>query len=123
VEKRLQVAVTLASPCCTSLHGKTISPVVVRRSTSMHLLQSGVDLAVIALYLKLDSVVTTHHYLQADLKRKMRAMAALRPPEKSAPLPVLNLSWGDHQTARRTPRRSARPLTASGTTFALKADE
>ena len=81
VAKRLQVAVKLASPRCPSLHEKTISPHVVRHSTAMHLLQSGVDLAVIALYLGHESVVTTHHYLQADLKMKERALAALQPPQ------------------------------------------
>jgi site-specific recombinase XerD len=81
VEKRLQVAVKLASQNCPSLHEKTISPHVVRHSTAMHLLQSGVDLAVIALYLGHESVVTTHHYLQADLKMKERALAALQTPE------------------------------------------
>ncbi len=81
VEKRLQVAVKLATPFCPSLLDKTVSPHVVRHSTAMHLLQSGVDLAVIALYLGHESVVTTHHYLQADLKMKERALAALQPPE------------------------------------------
>jgi site-specific recombinase XerD len=81
VEKRLQAAVRQASPHCPSLHNRTISPHVVRHSTAMHLLQSGVDLAVIALYLGHESVVTTHHYLQADLKMKECALAALQPPE------------------------------------------
>jgi integrase/recombinase XerD len=33
----------------------------------MHLLHSGVDLSVIALWLGHESVATTHHYLEADL--------------------------------------------------------
>lgn len=85
VEKRLQVAVGLAGSSCPSLRDKTISPHVVRHSTALHLLQSGVDLAVIALYLGHESVATTHHYLQADLNMKERALAALQPPKtKSA---------------------------------------
>lgn len=84
VEKRLQVAVKQASACCPSLRDKTVSPHIVRHSTAMHLLQSGVDLTVIALYLGHESVVTTHHYLQADLKMKERALAALQPPETKA---------------------------------------
>jgi site-specific recombinase XerD len=80
VEKRIQAAVKQASRSCPSLRDKTISPHVVRHSTAMHLLQSGVDLPVIALYLGHESVVTTHHYLKADLKMKERALAALQPP-------------------------------------------
>jgi site-specific recombinase XerD len=36
----------------------------------MHLLQSGVDLTVIALWLGHDSPETTHQYMEADLKMK-----------------------------------------------------
>ncbi len=35
----------------------------------------------IALWLGHESIVTTHHYLQADLKMKEQALAALQPPE------------------------------------------
>jgi hypothetical protein len=47
----------------------------------MHLLQAGVDITVIALWLGHESLVTTHQYLEADLKTKERALAALQPPE------------------------------------------
>ena len=50
----------------------------------MHLLQAGVDLAVIALWLGHESVVTTHQYLQADLQMKERALATLQPPQMTA---------------------------------------
>jgi integrase/recombinase XerD len=84
VEKRLQTMVQQACPRCPSLRGKTVSPHVVRHSTAMHLLQSGVDLAVIALWLGHESVVTTHQYLQADLQMKERALAALQPPHTTS---------------------------------------
>ncbi len=84
VEKRLQVVVKLACPTCPSLREKKISPHVVRHSTAMRLLQSGVDLAVIALWLGHESVVTTHQYLQADLTMKEQALAALQPPEMAS---------------------------------------
>jgi integrase/recombinase XerD len=43
----------------------------------MHLLQSGVDISVIALWLGHESIETTHIYLQADLKTKKRSLAKL----------------------------------------------
>jgi integrase/recombinase XerD len=51
----------------------------------MHLLQSGVDLSVIALWLGHESIETTHIYLQADLKTKERALAKLAPVEGPVP--------------------------------------
>jgi integrase len=44
----------------------------------MHLLQSGVDLSVIALWLGHESPNTTHLYLEADLAMKERALAKLQ---------------------------------------------
>jgi integrase len=51
----------------------------------MHLLQSGVDISVIALWLGHESIETTHIYLQADLKTKERALARLVPAEGAVP--------------------------------------
>ena len=68
-----------------ALKGKRISPHLVRHSTGMHLLQSGVDIAVIALWLGHESIETTHIYLEADLATKERALAKLVPPEGSVP--------------------------------------
>lgn len=42
----------------------------------MHLLQVGVDLSVIALWLGHESPVTTHGYVEVDLALKKRALAA-----------------------------------------------
>lgn len=46
----------------------------------MHLLQAGVDISVIALWLGHESPVTTHHYVEADLAMKDRALARLQEP-------------------------------------------
>jgi integrase/recombinase XerD len=49
----------------------------------MHLLQSGVDLSVIALWLGHESpetTQTTHKYIEADLSMKERALKALQEP-------------------------------------------
>lgn len=46
----------------------------------MHLLQSGVDITVIALWLGHESVETTHHYVEADLAMKRQALENLSEP-------------------------------------------
>ena len=46
----------------------------------MHLLQSGVDITVVALWLGHESPATTHLYIEADLKMKEVALKALQPP-------------------------------------------
>ena len=43
----------------------------------MHLLQAGVDINVIALWLGHESPSTTHLYVEADLAMKQRALAKL----------------------------------------------
>ena len=45
----------------------------------MHLLQSGVDITVIALWLGHESPATTHGYIEADMSMKEKAMQALEP--------------------------------------------
>ena len=47
----------------------------------MHLLQSGVDISVIALWLGHESPTTTHRYVEADLVMKDRALARLQEPD------------------------------------------
>lgn len=80
VESRLRIAVTNAIKQCPSLENKTISPHIIRHTTAMHLLQAGVDLSVIALWLGHENVTTTHQYLEADLRMKEKALAKLQPP-------------------------------------------
>jgi site-specific recombinase XerD len=50
-------------------------------ATAMHLLQAGVDISIIALWLGHESPATTHHYVEADLTMKERALARLHEPE------------------------------------------
>jgi site-specific recombinase XerD len=50
----------------------------------MHLLQAGVDMAVIALWLGHESIETTHIYVEADLAIKQRALERLAPTTSSA---------------------------------------
>jgi integrase/recombinase XerD len=53
-----------------SMAKKRVSPHTIRHTTAMHLLQSGVDLTVIALWLGHESPETTHQYVEADLRMK-----------------------------------------------------
>ena len=57
-----------AAKACPTLASKRVSPHVLRHTTAMHLLQSGVDITVIALWLGHESPETTHIYVEADLK-------------------------------------------------------
>ena len=64
---------------CPSLKSKRIHPHAIRHTTGSHLLQSGVDLSVIALWLGHKSIQTTHVYVEADLASKQRALNKLEP--------------------------------------------
>jgi site-specific recombinase XerD len=46
----------------------------------MHMLQAGVDITVIALWLGHEHPATTHMYVEADLAMKERALQAVQPP-------------------------------------------
>lgn|SRR5215831_16220063 len=78
---RLALAVARAAVTSPSLRNRDVSLHTVRHTTAMHLLQSGTDTAVIALWLGHASVVTTHGYLEADLAMKERALARVDPPK------------------------------------------
>lgn len=66
--------VAIAIPSCPSLQNKKISPHVLRHTTAMNLLTSGVDRSVIALWLGHESLETTQIYLDADLELKKKIL-------------------------------------------------
>jgi len=80
VTDRLTLAVTRAAKRCPELMKRHISPHTIRHSTAMHMLQAGVDLTVIALWLGHESTATTHMYVEADLAMKELALNAVRAP-------------------------------------------
>ncbi len=81
VTQRLALAVRAAANSNAELTQRRISPHTIRHSTAMHLLQSGVDISVIALWLGHESPTTSHHYVEADLAMKDRALARLQEPQ------------------------------------------
>ncbi len=76
-EKRLRLTVQRAIPLCPSLRNRRITLHMLRHSTAMHLLQAGVDVTVIALWLGHEQLTTTHHYVELDLAMKKKCLRHL----------------------------------------------
>lgn len=81
VTQRLQLATAGAVKHIPELSARSISPHIIRHTTAMHLLQSGVDITVIALWLGHEDSATTHMYVEADLSMKEKALSKLQPAE------------------------------------------
>lgn len=99
ITQRLRLAVTRATTKHPSLRSARVSPHTIRHTTAMHLLQSGVDLSVIAMWLGHESIQTTHQYLDADLETKRKALARLEPPRirqprRNTPKPLIEFLNG-----------------------------
>ena len=83
VEYRLRIHVKEATKEHPTLLQKRVTPHCFRHTTALHLLQSGVDIAVIALWLGHESLETTHAYVEADMAMKERALSVLQEPHDS----------------------------------------
>jgi len=68
---------------CLSLATKHVTPHTLRHSCAMSLLQAGVDLSTIALWLGHEGIETTQVYLHADLTLKQRALARTSTPNST----------------------------------------
>jgi integrase/recombinase XerD len=64
----------LASEVCPSIKRKRITPHILRHTTAMHLLQSGVDLSLIKMWLGHVNLNTTHAYVEFDIEMKRKAL-------------------------------------------------
>lgn len=73
-----------AAETLPDLAKKNVTPHTLRHSCAMTLLQSGVDVSVIALWLGHESTKTAQAYLHADMALKERALARTTPPDTTA---------------------------------------
>ncbi|OLN24978.1 tyrosine-type recombinase/integrase [Desulfosporosinus metallidurans] len=80
IRYRIECIVLRASDNCSSLRTKKVTAHVFRHSTAMSMLQSGVDISTIAIWLGHESIETTHKYMIADLKLKEHALSKVQEP-------------------------------------------
>ena len=81
VRYRLKCLVEKASESAPSLKRKSITPHTFRHSVALNLLQSGVDISTIAIWLGHESILTTHKYMEADMEMKRRTLEKVHEPD------------------------------------------
>lgn len=81
LERRITRYATLAATSCPTLANKRISPHIMRHSAAMRLVDAGVDIVTVALWLGHQNVATTQVYVHADLALKERALARIAPKD------------------------------------------
>lgn len=84
IERRLAGHLAAARATCPSLTAKHVTMHTLRHTAAMRLLQAGIDVAVIALWLGHEQIATTTIYLHADMNQKERALARVTPPNTTA---------------------------------------
>jgi len=80
VRYRLNCLVKKAATTNPFIKRKSITPHTFRHSVALNLLQSGVDISTIAIWLGHESILTTHKYMEADIDMKRRTLEKLREP-------------------------------------------
>lgn len=80
VRYRIQCLIDEAKKNTPSLSNKQITPHTFRHSTALHLLQSGVDISTIAIWLGHESIMTTHKYMEADMEMKQKILERISEP-------------------------------------------
>jgi len=84
VEDLVDKHVATATSTCPSLGSKRVTPHTLRHTCAMNLLEAGVDITTIALFLGHSSTRATEIYLHADLSLKERALARIAPTPAAA---------------------------------------
>ena len=82
--QRVSTLVKKAHEICSSLKNKNITPHTFRHSVAMNLLQAGIDISTIAIWLGHESIETTHKYMVADMDMKRRAMEKMAETENAS---------------------------------------
>lgn len=77
VGQRITIITEKAAKLSPSLSKKNVTPHTFRHSAAMNLLQAGVDISTIAIWLGHESIETTHKYMVADIEIKRLAMEKL----------------------------------------------
>lgn len=85
IAARLRLHTQTASATCPSLLRKNITPHTLRHTTAMRMLDAGIDITTIALWLGHESTASTQAYLHADLGMKQRALQRLTPSPGGLP--------------------------------------
>ncbi|SHF61947.1 Site-specific recombinase XerD [Desulforamulus putei DSM 12395] len=80
VRYRIDCLTEKAQKIIPGLEDKNISPHTFRHSTALHLLQSGVDISTIAIWLGHESINTTHKYMEADIEMKQKTLEKIAEP-------------------------------------------
>jgi len=80
IAARIRVHTKTAAMTCPSLASKNVTPHTLRHTTAMRMLDAGIDITTIALWLGHESTESTQPYLHADLGMKQRALNRLAPP-------------------------------------------
>lgn len=74
IAQRISKLADVASSIEPSLKEKNVTPHTFRHSVAMNMLQAGVDISSIAIFLGHESIETTHKYIVSDLEMKRRAL-------------------------------------------------
>lgn len=84
IAARLRVHAANAVTNCPSLANKAVTPHTLRHTLAMRMLEAGIDITTIALWLGHESTQATQAYIHADLSMKERAITRLEPtPDQS----------------------------------------
>ena len=81
LEQRLAKYTAIAAKSCPTLVEKRVSPHVMRHTAAMRLVNAGVDIVTVALWLGHQNVATTQIYVHADLALKERALERTAPKD------------------------------------------
>jgi len=84
VRYRLNRLTKKASESTPSLHRKDVTPHTFRHTVALNLLQSGVDISTIAIWLGHESILTTHKYMTANMDMKRRTLEKTQDPGAEA---------------------------------------